>query len=315
MFNIGAFSPNIILAKENMNPIKGGDQHFVQLNMVPLGSYKENVNPKNANEDTVKSNNKVIEVRANQIFIGRKRLRNNYYNLFRDAAEQVISKERNGIRKLVQKYLIDDSKIDEFTNRLVYFYDKSIDPYINNRMSPAMESYINSVDEFVSDEIGIEPKTVEAVNELKKTHIKVYSKRYIDSSISQMQDILNAVEYDENGNMKPKYQDKNGAIAKRVDEWIEKRPDKVATDEVVRLEGVVAMTIYFANNLKSVWATSGAKTCPYCQSLKGKVIDSESYFVKQNDDLSPGDNETMHIRQSLQHPPLHQGCDCYLTAG
>ena len=36
MFMLGAFSQNMILEKENMNPIEGGDRHYVPLNMVPI---------------------------------------------------------------------------------------------------------------------------------------------------------------------------------------------------------------------------------------------------------------------------------------
>lgn len=36
MFNMGAFSPNDILELENKNAVEGGDQRFVQLNLVPL---------------------------------------------------------------------------------------------------------------------------------------------------------------------------------------------------------------------------------------------------------------------------------------
>jgi len=41
MFNIGAFSVNDIRELEDMNPIKGGDEHFVPMNMVPLSMAKE----------------------------------------------------------------------------------------------------------------------------------------------------------------------------------------------------------------------------------------------------------------------------------
>ena len=38
MFNIGAFSTNEIREKEDMNPIEGGDTHYVQGNLMLLGS-------------------------------------------------------------------------------------------------------------------------------------------------------------------------------------------------------------------------------------------------------------------------------------
>lgn len=42
MFNLGAFSPNMILEFEDMNPVEGGDQHFVQgNNAVPLDKIGE----------------------------------------------------------------------------------------------------------------------------------------------------------------------------------------------------------------------------------------------------------------------------------
>jgi HK97 family phage portal protein len=38
LFNLGAISPNEIRAKENMNPVPGGDKRFVPLNMQELGA-------------------------------------------------------------------------------------------------------------------------------------------------------------------------------------------------------------------------------------------------------------------------------------
>jgi hypothetical protein len=36
LFNVGALRPNDIRRKENMDPVEGGDEAFIQLNMVPL---------------------------------------------------------------------------------------------------------------------------------------------------------------------------------------------------------------------------------------------------------------------------------------
>ncbi len=48
MFNMGVMSQNEIRALENMNPIEGGDVHFVPLNMVPI-------------EDVEKANNNLLD--------------------------------------------------------------------------------------------------------------------------------------------------------------------------------------------------------------------------------------------------------------
>jgi HK97 family phage portal protein len=41
MFNVGALSPNDIREYEDKDPIEGGDEYFVPLNMVPLSMVKE----------------------------------------------------------------------------------------------------------------------------------------------------------------------------------------------------------------------------------------------------------------------------------
>ena len=48
MFNIGAFSQNDILDKENMNPFAGGDKHYVPLNMAPVGTLPQATAPPGA---------------------------------------------------------------------------------------------------------------------------------------------------------------------------------------------------------------------------------------------------------------------------
>jgi HK97 family phage portal protein len=46
MFNTGAYSPNMILESENQEPVEGGDEHFVPMNMVPLSlAAKAQVDP------------------------------------------------------------------------------------------------------------------------------------------------------------------------------------------------------------------------------------------------------------------------------
>ena len=47
MFNIGVFSQNMILELENMNPIPGGDEHFIPLNMGPVSVVANPAPPAN----------------------------------------------------------------------------------------------------------------------------------------------------------------------------------------------------------------------------------------------------------------------------
>ena len=41
MFNVGALSPNEVRKELNLEPIEGGDDHFLQVNMQPLAKAEQ----------------------------------------------------------------------------------------------------------------------------------------------------------------------------------------------------------------------------------------------------------------------------------
>jgi HK97 family phage portal protein len=54
MFEVGAFSSNDILAFEDMNPVEGGDRHFVQQNLMPVDKVDEVLSKKAAQQPSDK---------------------------------------------------------------------------------------------------------------------------------------------------------------------------------------------------------------------------------------------------------------------
>ena len=75
IFQVAGIKPNEIRAKENMNPIPGGDESFVMLNMIPLSMAgqvaEENNNPEPVKED---KNLRLIEHRAKNSILLRDRI-------------------------------------------------------------------------------------------------------------------------------------------------------------------------------------------------------------------------------------------------
>ena len=68
MFSVGAYSPNDIRNAEDMNPIKGGDQYFVQTSMAPLESFMEPPAPDPATVEPpqeVNGNGRFADIRRN----------------------------------------------------------------------------------------------------------------------------------------------------------------------------------------------------------------------------------------------------------
>ena len=104
------------------------------------------------------------------------------------------------------------------------------------------------------------------------------------------------------------------ALEARADEWLEKRPDKIANDETVRASNAAYSWVAFAAGLTLVWRIRGKKTCPYCTSLNGARIARGGAFVEPGGKIDPKDGSgAMTVYGLKRHPPLHQGCDCYVS--
>lgn len=88
MFNTGSYSQNKILEEENEEPFEGGDEHWIQLNMIPIrlavkmqSQAQETPNPKQSLESQV-----LAELQS--------RVRLGYTPVFRDAIGRLISRKK-----------------------------------------------------------------------------------------------------------------------------------------------------------------------------------------------------------------------------
>jgi HK97 family phage portal protein len=324
MFNIGAFSPNMILGKENMNPIgEEGDFHMVQLNMVPLKTYlnaPEPVLPEPKPIPTVPvlpepKSRSATDVRVDAVKNARMRLRSRHYMLIRETAIQVVTRETNTIRRYVDKYLRNGNTAG-FSEHLNDFYTNAFPEYARTKMNPVLNVYAEALASAARDEIGAEPTedSDSAISVFAADYVATYVTRHIQSSRGQIESILLGKESRDDGtDLTYEEEEKLGAVEDRINDWDNKRADKIAQDETVRLDGAIAVMIFLENDYKLRWVAVG-ESCPYCELLSGTVIGKNDYFLKQDQELEPAGQPPMHIRFSKQHPPAHQGCDCMVIA-
>lgn len=113
MFNIGAFSPNDVRMKEDMNPVANGDQHMVPGNMVPLRQAGSQMAPQQA-----------------------------MFDVFLDAAERMLRKEYKAITRALDNKTINES---EYQSWLLNFYKQHSDDMIQ-AFTPSVEALINTCD-------------------------------------------------------------------------------------------------------------------------------------------------------------------------
>lgn len=301
IFQVGGITPNQIRAKENMNPVEGGDESFVMLNMIPLSQAKDMPLPENEPEIENKSffkaffnkkrSRKVSE--AHSIMI-RDRILRQYAPLILDAAQAIVNRESKAIKNQVHKQSRTNGSMEKFLDD---FYRKFPD-YIEKKIGPVLRSYLLAIIDATNDELQIDGEDFD--NEIRE-YIDIYSKRHISSSKGQMESLIPA------GLME---------LDIRADEWQERRPEKIKSDESVRASSFAFQTVAFAAGMSTVFRNRGPKTCPFCRSLEGKVVRKGGPpLVSDGEELKGKgtDQPPMLIRGTKLHPAIHQGCDCYLS--
>jgi len=316
IFQVGGITPNEIRSHENMNPVDGGDQSFVMLNMVPLDMAEELATPPEpppapvveiAPEDVGTVKQKEAEAKFFQrakdkrqdhkrSIRMRDRLARAYRPLILDAAKAIVSRETKAIKnRLVGRQSRADK--DSMADFLTDFY-KTFPDYITKRMGPVLMSYLNAIAEETFSEIGAD---IVGLDVEIRDYIKNYAERHSSGSIGQMLALLEG---------------ELSALETRADEWMEKRAEKIVADEVVRASSAAFSWVVFGAGMSMVLRNRGPKTCPYCRSMEGRRVWQDKPLINAGDELDPKDGTgPMKFYNTKFHSPLHQKCDCYMSAG
>ena len=316
MFNIGAYSINEIREKENMNPVDGGDERFVPLNMVPLSMAKEVAAPKpepepaqivapEPDEETDEDRRGYWKrERQYRSIQGRDRLIKSYYDLFKTAAQRIVSKEALRTKKLAKEH-----GSTEFVNKMHDFYLNTMPGYIKKEMNPVITSFAGEIGAEASKEIGADFEQDDEFNDFVTGYSTRFIERHIESSVGQLESIAK-----EKRAIDPEPDPFVEDVDQRVDEWTDTRPDKIALNETNRLANGMAQFVFFAGGFSLVWRTRGGKSCPYCKELNGRKISKGESFIDAGTMWEPegAKNGPMKIRGMKTQPPLHQGCRCYV---
>jgi len=296
IFQVAGIKPNEIRAKENMNPIEGGDESFVMLNMIPLSMAGQVA--ENNNQEPVKNENSIrlLEYRAKNSILMRDRIAKQYYPLFQRAAQDIVNKEGLAVKAQIDKHRKNRAN-GGMQTWLDDFYRKMPD-YVRAKIGPVIRSFSEAIQAASAEEMGIDIGVSDELETFIDDYINRYSERHIESSLGQLTSLL---------------EDDLEALEERVDEWKERRSEKIATNETVRNSSAIYQAVAFGAGFTTVWRNRGPKTCPFCKSLAGKRVASGQSFVKDGDELNPdGAEAPMKIRGLKAHPPLHAKCDCYL---
>lgn len=296
----GWLSANDIRQMENMNPISGGDQYLVPLNMIPADMAAERQALPAAERrqlETAAAHQAEIRAADQRAAAGRRRLINNYMPVLADALARIMRREANDIGNQAAKKL--ESGPGPFWSWIDDFY-KDYDQVIRQYLYPVMLAFAGMMGDAAAGDIGEEAPDIGA---FVTAYIARYSARHIGKSREQLDSAITE-------------EDPAEALEEMAREWREERPEIVAADEANRAGNGIAKWVWAALGVtKLVWVTSGSDTCDYCRGLDGKVIAITVNFVDEGENYQPeGAAGPLQPGRKVGHPPLHRGCNCGIAA-
>jgi HK97 family phage portal protein len=301
MFMIGAFSPNDIREKENLNPIDGGDEYYIPLNMQPTSWGSQ--------PSTGAASLKLLEdrKRSKGSAIIRYRIAKSFRPVFENAGQRIVDRETQNIRRAVKKHLSERS-LNGFMAWLDDFY-RDFTKYIHKQIAPAASALNDAIRPAIADQIGQITDTDKQIGE----YVNAFGVRYTTSSSGQMKALLKEAEAEDIVDLHQAAE----SIEGRLTEWEEKRPSKIGMNETVQLANFITKTLFAGAGItKLIWTNTGAKPCPYCEEMDGRVVGIEKDFLGNDDKLNAeGEDKPMTIYRPTSQPPLHEGCECQIEPG
>ena len=299
----GWLSANDVREKENMNPIDGGDEYLVPLNMIPAGESGEG----RAQETQPESRSWVpSETRAAKSARDRRRLMLNQVKVYRDLFSRMLKRQSKQIVNGAKKSLGQRS-FSDFWNWLDdYLMDTQ--PDMVEEMSAAAELYAAEIASAAAEEVELAEVDKDWLNRFILRYLRAFASREAEQVRSKIEKVL--ADAQESGT------DPVEALETDFQEWNEERVDSLASDEAVRTNGAVSVQTYLMAGIGLlVWRTYGT-SCPYCNSLNGRVVGVNEWFLKAGEEFQPEGAETpIKPNRNVKHPPAHGGCDCLISAG
>jgi HK97 family phage portal protein len=317
----GMYSINECRAKENMNPIENGDEHYIMVNnMAPIntvGQEKTQAQKSQPKDDTpvepLKVEKKSVEIatetRQDSTYVLkslelrkkdgllRNSIRDSYMPVFDAVVLEIIKREKADIMRCVEKKIQSKKPKEEILRGcIVEFYNSHLD-YIKNKLSAPVKGLSRAINDAASSEIDGNGLSEERMQEFIDDFLQGYSDKFKERSRGQLQQILEDSEYD----------GIEDALSTRFEEWANTRPGKTSLELVVQLAEAVATSVFFSNLRKAEWSTTSEKPCPICEELNGKIIVEGETFVKAGDQILD-----LQVYQDKTHPPLHGGCACVI---
>lgn len=319
----GWLNANEIRAFENMNPIEGGDDYWMPLNVTESRNLDGNIIKRKFDLDnsewevmepmglnagelvtqrqlTEKKEQATVEARQKRSIQQRNRMQNEQLPVYADVLQRILRREANDISRQANKTLGQQQNVPVFLDWLTRFYQEHID-FVKRNMTPSMNRYLRDVTREVEDEAGQGAD----VDDFIASYIGTYAVRYVARNQARVTDVVtNNID------------DPLPALDELFDDWRNgARAEQMAQDEANRGNNAITKIVYSVIGVSFLrWVTVG-RNCPYCNKLSGQIVGITQWFLPAGENFeAEGAEGPLKITRNIGHPPAHRGCDCLIIA-
>ena len=228
-------------------------------------------------------------------------LRSKYAALFQAAAEKMLRAESVELRKNAKSYLSVRSRLG-FDKWLEEYYRDDFPELAKRTLEPIYQKYADEIGPLALAEIN-SSDLPEEFRDIAERYAESHATRYAKSSSGQ---IIGALEGRDGDPVK--------AIDEKLELWSTTRPAREGKRNGSQAGEALTKAVFVAAGFSAVWRTQG-DSCKLCNELNGKKVGGSNSFVGKGQTLAPKGTAPLTVSQNITHAPLHEGCDCYITAG
>jgi HK97 family phage portal protein len=298
----GWLSVDDIRALEDLNPIENGDIYLQPMNMVPAGMAGE-VEPQEAEESdlirAVKPEVRALDRREHtqRSAEQRRKMRDVYRPLLRDATQTIVKGELRAIRRAVEENLRGASSLGAWVEQ---YYGPGFRNTVERVLGPVIRAYQRQIALMAGSEVGGDAGDLDG---FIQSYIEMLARRYAGYSKTQLLDRIASLSGEE----------LDASVEALLAKWEEGRADDVASEESVRAGSAILRAAYGALGVTALRWVADADPCPFCREVAGTVVTVIEPFVSAGTSLSAESGEQMQMTQTIMNPPLHRGCECELV--
>jgi HK97 family phage portal protein len=296
----GFMSANDIRELEDWNPVEGGDEYLVPLNMIPAGEAGQAGEAQagegqRAKEDTryeIRDTKDENRARENN---GRVRLMRANRAVFEEAMGRVVRRQAQDVeaaaRKMMKRATPEQRDAEgDFRLWLEAFWSQHRE-WIVKTLRPLYQSYGATAALAAMREVGGNPDLVD-VEQFMADYVDEFADFLTGKSRTKIEAALEE-------------EDAPAAVAAAVGAW-SAWPESLALRETVSAANAVSTEVYRKQGIQElVWHTTwGDRSCAYCEGLDGVIVGIDSKF----------DVPGLPPFRNVAYPPAHDGCECVVVA-